>query len=103
MGNPMGSKFFLQIESPLLGGSWDVSLRCPRKQGVRRSDAYARAAGGVCGGGARDFLADSRRWGKMGHTRIRLAASEDILTGALRTAWRLRIDKKNPMWRSAAE
>ena len=33
-------------------------------------------------------------WGKMGHTHIRLAAaSEDVLTGALRTAWRLRIDK----------
>jgi hypothetical protein len=32
--------------------------------------------------------------GKMGHTHIRLAAaSEDVLTGALRTAWKLRIDK----------
>jgi hypothetical protein len=30
----------------------------------------------------------------MGHTHIRLAAaSEDVLTGALRTAWKLRIDK----------
>jgi len=29
----------------------------------------------------------------MGHTHIRLAlASEDVLTGALRTAWKLRID-----------
>jgi hypothetical protein len=41
-------------------------------------------------------------WGKMGHTHIPLPASEDVLTGALRTAWRLRIDKnaktsrKNP-------
>ena len=42
-------------------------------------------------------------WGKMGHTHIRLAgASEDVLTGALRTAWKLRVDKnartsrKNP-------
>jgi hypothetical protein len=39
---------------------------------------------------------------EMGHTHIRLAASEDVLTGALRTAWKLRIDKnaktsrKNP-------
>jgi len=33
-------------------------------------------------------------WGKMGHTHIRLAAAnEDILTGALRTAWKLRIEK----------
>jgi hypothetical protein len=31
----------------------------------------------------------------MGHTHIHLAAaSEDVLTGALRTAWKLRIDKK---------
>jgi len=30
----------------------------------------------------------------MGHTHIRLAAaSKDVLTGALRTAWKLRIDK----------
>src|SRR5438874_13509522 len=35
-------------------------------RGVRKSDAYAGAAGGVCGGGTRDFLADSRRLGKDG-------------------------------------
>src|ERR1700728_1154692 len=29
----------------------------------------------------------------MGHTYICLAASEDVLTSALRTAWELRIDK----------
>jgi hypothetical protein len=29
----------------------------------------------------------------MGHTHIRLAASEDVLTGTLGTAWKLRIDK----------
>jgi hypothetical protein len=39
------------------------------------------------------FLPIPGDWGKMGHTHIRLAASEDVLTGALRTAWRLRIDK----------
>ncbi len=32
-------------------------------------------------------------WGKMGHTHIRLAASEDVLAGALRTAWKLRLDE----------
>jgi hypothetical protein len=33
-------------------------------------------------------------WGRMGMTHIRLAAAdEDILSGALRTAWKLRIDK----------
>src|SRR6267154_3673618 len=40
------------------------------------------------------FLPIPGGWGKMGHTHIRLAAaSEDVLAGALRTAWRLRIDK----------
>ena len=33
-------------------------------------------------------------WGKMGMTHIRLeAASEDVLEGALRTAWALRVEK----------
>ena len=34
------------------------------------------------------FLPIPGGWGKMGHTHIRLAASEDVLTGALRTAWK---------------
>ena len=33
-------------------------------------------------------------WGRMGATHIRLTeASEDVLAGALRAAWRLRIEK----------
>ena len=33
-------------------------------------------------------------WGRMGMTHIRLAeADEDVLAGALRTAWKLRIEK----------
>jgi len=41
------------------------------------------------------FLAIPGGWGKMGHTHIRLAAaSEDVLTDAVRTAWKLRMDKK---------
>jgi hypothetical protein len=40
------------------------------------------------------FLPIPGGWGKMGHTHIRLAAaSENVLTGAVRAAWRLRIDK----------
>ena len=40
------------------------------------------------------FLPIPGGWGRMGHTHIRLAAvSEEILTGALRTAWKLRMDK----------
>jgi hypothetical protein len=40
------------------------------------------------------FIPIGGGWGKMGHTHIRLAAaSEDVLKGALRTAWNLRIEK----------
>jgi len=40
------------------------------------------------------FLPIPGGWGRMGHTHIRLAAaSEDALTGALRTAWKLRSEK----------
>jgi hypothetical protein len=40
------------------------------------------------------FLPIPGGFGRMGHTHIRLAAAnEDVLTGALRTAWKLRIEK----------
>jgi hypothetical protein len=40
------------------------------------------------------FLPIPGGWGRMGMTHIRLAkASEDVLAGALRTAWKLRIEK----------
>ena len=40
------------------------------------------------------FLPIPGGFGRMGHTHIRLAAaSEDVLTGALRTAWQLRVGK----------
>ncbi len=40
------------------------------------------------------FLPISGGWGRMGATHIRLAqASEDVLTGALQTAWKLRVEK----------
>jgi len=40
------------------------------------------------------FLPVHGGWGRMGATHIRLAAaSEDVLEGALRTAWKLRIEK----------
>ena len=39
------------------------------------------------------FLPIPGGWGRMGHTHIRLAASnKDVLTGALLTAWKLRVD-----------
>src|SRR5215467_8609016 len=40
------------------------------------------------------FLPIAGGWGRMGMTHIRLAAAnEDVLAGALRAAWRLRIEK----------
>jgi hypothetical protein len=40
------------------------------------------------------FLPIKGGWGRMGMTHIRLAAAdEQILTGALRAAWKLRLDK----------
>jgi hypothetical protein len=40
------------------------------------------------------FLPVHGGWGRMGATHIVLAAAtEDVLTGALQTAWQLRVDK----------
>jgi hypothetical protein len=39
------------------------------------------------------FLPIPGGWGRMGHTHIRLTAAEDVLRGALHTAWKLRTDK----------
>jgi hypothetical protein len=40
------------------------------------------------------FVPIAGGWGRMGATHIRLAkANADVLTGALRTAWKLRLEK----------
>jgi hypothetical protein len=40
------------------------------------------------------FVPIAGGWGRMGMTHIRLAeASEDVVEGALRTAWKLRVEK----------
>jgi hypothetical protein len=40
------------------------------------------------------FIPIEGGWGRMGMTHIRLATtSEDVLAGALRTAWKLRLEK----------
>jgi len=40
------------------------------------------------------FVPIAGGWGRMGCTHIRLAeTNEDVLTGALRTAWKLRMEK----------
>ena len=41
------------------------------------------------------FVPIAGGWGSMGMTHIRLAAAnEDVLAGALHTAWKLRLDKQ---------
>src|SRR5262245_33938866 len=40
------------------------------------------------------FIPIAGGWGRMGMTHIRLAAaSEDVLAGAVRAAWKLRVEK----------
>lgn len=42
------------------------------------------------------FLPIAGGWGKKGMTHIRLSVgSEDVLAGALRTAWQLRVEKNS--------
>jgi hypothetical protein len=42
------------------------------------------------------FLPVTGGWGRMGITHVRLAkVSADVLTGALRTAWKLRLEKNS--------
>jgi len=48
------------------------------------------------------FLPIKGGWGRMGMTHIRLdAAQEDILYGALRTAWKLRVEKNKKSGRKS--
>jgi hypothetical protein len=49
------------------------------------------------------FLPIHGGWGRMGMTHIRLAeADEDTLTGALQTAWKLRVEKNRKSGRKPA-
>lgn len=50
------------------------------------------------------FLPIHGGWGRMGMTHIRLAkASEDVLSGALHAAWRLRADKNAKAGRTSGD
>src|ERR1035438_3066017 len=51
------------------------------------------------------FLPIHGGWGRMGATHIRLAeADEDMLTGALHTCWKLRLEKnRKPGRKNSAE
>jgi len=49
------------------------------------------------------FVPIAGGWGRMGMTHIRLAAAgEDVLYGALHTAWKLRVEKNAKSGRKAA-
>lgn len=42
------------------------------------------------------FIPVAGGWGKMGATHVHLSkCSEDLLAGALRTAWRIRVEKNS--------
>jgi hypothetical protein len=48
------------------------------------------------------FVPIAGGWGRMGMTHIKLAsAAEDVLAGALRTAWKLRVEKNARSGRKA--
>jgi YjbR protein len=48
------------------------------------------------------FIPIAGGWGREGATHIRLsAANEDLLAGALRTAWKIRLDKNRGKQKSA--
>jgi hypothetical protein len=50
------------------------------------------------------FLPIAGGWGRMGKTHIRLAAAnEDVMAGALRAAWKLRVEKNAKAGRGATK
>jgi hypothetical protein len=76
----VGGRIFATLASEKLG--YGNLMLTPEQQAefiAEQPDIFVPVAGG---------------WGKTGATHIRLsAANEDMLAGALRTAWRLRIEK----------
>jgi hypothetical protein len=83
MGSPdfrVGGRIFATLASQNQGyGNLILTLEQQTEFVQERPEVFVPIAGG---------------WGRMGMTHIRLAeANEDVLTGALRTAWRLRMEK----------
>ena len=83
MGSPdfrVGGRIFATLASQKQG--YGNLMLTPEQQAQfveERPDVFLPIAGG---------------WGRMGATHIRLAATnEDMLIGALRTAWQLRLEK----------
>jgi hypothetical protein len=83
MGQPdfrVGGRIFATLASQKQG--YGNLMLTPEQQ-----EAFVGEAPGV-------FVPVAGGWGRNGATHIRLAAaSEDVLTGALRTAWKVRVDK----------
>ena len=83
MGNPdfrVGGRIFATLSSAGQGyGNLMLTLEQQTAFVEELPDVFLPIAGG---------------WGRMGMTHIRLAAAnEDVLAGALRTAWKLRLEK----------
>ncbi len=83
MGQPdfrVGGRIFATLASAHLGyGNLMLTLDQQKAFLEELPDVFLPIAGG---------------WGRMGMTHIRLAvANEDVLSGALRTAWNLRLEK----------
>jgi hypothetical protein len=76
----VGGRIFATLASVKLG--YGNLMLTPEQQAAfvdEQPDSFLPVAGG---------------WGRMGATHVRLApANEDILAGALRTAWKLRVEK----------
>jgi len=83
MGNPdfrVGGRIFATLAHQKLG--YGNLMLTPEQQA-----AFVEELADV-------FLPIHGGWGRMGATHIRLAkASEEVLAGALRTAWQLRVTK----------
>ena len=83
----VGSRIFATLASEKQG--YGNLMLTPDQQALfveERPDVFVPIAGG---------------WGRMGATHIRLAAAnEDMLAGALRTAWKIRIEKNTQTKRS---
>ena len=83
MGQPdfrVGGRIFATLASQHLGyGNLMLTLEQQEAFVQELPDVFLPIAGG---------------WGRMGMTHIRLAAAnEDVLRGALHTAWKLRVEK----------
>jgi hypothetical protein len=83
MGSPdfrVGGRIFATLASQRLG--YGNLMLTPEQQA-----AFVEEAPEI-------FIPVAGGWGRMGATHIRLsAATEDVLTGALHTAWKLRCEK----------